>query len=243
MSESFYHSFFWLQAVSRTAPRKVAQSLLDGTLLVHRDTRISPSNQSARAILEFPSDRAERRRAFRRLTNGVAAIRQSEPVEKARLPKSVSRTPERHFPSRKPADAHFTSGRSLEGSYAQHSTQSAPRRGYTFPRREHRPLARVKSHPLTSSEASTEPQPVRSRTTRAHRLATMTTVASTFMVAVYSIFGGLLNTAPRARASAQHESRKSRRRSFDTGSDTRVSFLGFALFLHQNLPSPARTTT
>ena len=76
-----------------------------------------------------------------------------------------------------------------------------------------------------SSEASTEPQPVRSRTTRAHRLATMTTVASTFMVAVYSIFGGLLNTAPRARASAPHESRKSRKsRSPDTGSDIAATF-------------------
>jgi hypothetical protein len=50
----------------------------------------------------------------------------------------------------------------------------------------------------------------------------MTSVASTFMVAVYSIFGGLLNTAPRARASAPHESRKSR--SPDTGSDIAATF-------------------
>jgi hypothetical protein len=53
----------------------------------------------------------------------------------------------------------------------------------------------------------------------------MTTVASTFMVAVYSIFGGLFNTAPRARASAPHESRKSRKsRSPDTGSDIAATF-------------------
>jgi len=53
----------------------------------------------------------------------------------------------------------------------------------------------------------------------------MTTVASTFMVAVYSIFGGLFNTAPRARASAPRESRKSRKsRSPDTGSDIAATF-------------------
>jgi len=53
----------------------------------------------------------------------------------------------------------------------------------------------------------------------------MTTVASTFMVAVYSIFGDLFNTAPRARASAPRESRKSRKsRSPDTGSDIAATF-------------------
>lgn len=55
-------------------------------------------------------------------------------------------------------------------------------------------------------------------TTRAHRLATMSTVASAFTAAVCSIFGDVLDAAPRARASALRESRK--RRSSDTGSDT-----------------------
>ena len=59
-------------------------------------------------------------------------------------------------------------------------------------------------------------------TTRAHRLATMSTVASAFTAAVCSIFGDVLDAAPRARASARRQSRK--RRSSDTGSDTPAVF-------------------
>uniref|UniRef100_A0A7S0I888 Uncharacterized protein n=1 Tax=Micromonas pusilla TaxID=38833 RepID=A0A7S0I888_MICPS len=59
-------------------------------------------------------------------------------------------------------------------------------------------------------------------TTRAHRLATMSTVASTITAAVCFIFGDVFDAAPRARASARRQGRK--RRCSDTGSDTPAVF-------------------
>ena len=114
----------------------------------------------------------------------------------------------------KPARSHVAAPdppRLLRLRRARRSRRSAPRRRRLTPRRPSRDENRKPNQPTRAMT-----------TTRAHRLATMSTVASTITVAVCFIFGDVFDAAPRARASARRQGRK--RRCSDTGSDTPAVF-------------------